>query len=291
MPELPEIETVVGDLNKKILGLTIQDIWYDWKKQFKLPKDPREFKKIVVGRKIIGVRRRAKNILIDLSGGCLLLIHQKMTGHLLVGKWKIDKNKPVSLLKGPLREKVNDYIHLIFYLSGGKELALSDLRKFAKVMAGPRETMENLPDLAELGPEPLDRYFDISIFRNIIKEEKRPIKQVLMDQNVIAGIGNIYSDEILWEAEIFPLKKADKLSAAQLGRIFRAMKTILKKAIRLRGTSTSDFRDPAGREGRYTFVRKVYRREGKPCSRCQTAIKRVKIGGRSGHYCPVCQKN
>jgi formamidopyrimidine-DNA glycosylase len=291
MPELPEVETIVGDLKKNILGLTIQDIWYDWKKQFRLPKDPREFKKIVAGRKITGLRRRAKNILIDLSGSRLLLIHQKMTGHLLMGKWKIDKNKPVSLLRGPLREKVNDYIHLIFYLSGGKELALSDLRKFAKVMAGPRKTIENLPDLAGLGSEPLDKNFGISKFRDLIHKERRPIKQVLMDQNVIAGIGNIYSDEILWKAKIFPLKKADKLSAARLGKIFRAMKTILRKAIRLRGTSTSDFRDPAGREGRYTFARKVYRREGKPCPRCQTAIKRVKIGGRSTHFCPSCQSD
>lgn len=291
MPELPEVETIVVYLNKKILGLTIQDIWYDWKKQFKLPKDPREFKKIVVGKKIVGVRRRAKNILIDLSDDYLLLIHQKMTGHMLVGKWKIEKNKPTSLLKGPLQEKVNDYIHLIFYLSDGKELALSDLRKFAKVMVGPREIIENLPDLAGLGPEPLDRNFSILKFQDIIKKEKRSIKQVLMDQNVIAGIGNIYSDEILWEAKIFPLKKADKLSAGELGKIFRATKMILRKAIRLHGTSTSDFRDPAGREGRYTSQRKVYRREGKSCPRCRTTIKRIKMGGRSAHYCPKCQRN
>ncbi len=289
MPELPEVETIIGDLKKNILGLTIQDIWYDWKKQFKLPRSQREFKETVMGRKITGVRRRAKNILIDLSGDHLLLIHQKMTGHMLLGKWKIDKNKPASLLKGPLREKVNEHIHLILYLSGGKELALSDLRKFAKVMAGPREVIENLPDLAGLGPEPLDKNLDISIFRNLMEKEKRPIKQVLMDQNVIAGIGNIYSDEILWEAKISPLKKADKLSRQELEKIFFAMKAILKKAIRLRGTSVSDFRDPAGREGRYTFARKVYRRAGEPCPRCKTTIKRVKIGGRSAHYCPQCQ--
>ena len=305
MPELPEVETIVSDLNKIILGLTIRDIWYDWKKQFKLPKDPREFKKIVVGKKIVGVRRRAKNILIDLSGGYLLLVHQKMTGHLLVGKWSIRKAQPspaargirkrpseykvVSLIKGAFQEKVNNYIHLIFYLSDDSQLALSDLRKFAKVMVGKKEKIEKLPDLADLGPEPLDKNFDIPRFRNLIREKTRAIKRVLMDQNVIAGIGNIYSDEILWKAKIFPLRKADKLSAEELGKIFRAMKTILKKAVRLRGASTSDFRDPAGREGRYTFQRLVYRREGEPCPRCRTAIKRIKMEGRSAHYCPKCQ--
>ncbi|MDP1629010.1 MAG: DNA-formamidopyrimidine glycosylase, partial [bacterium] len=274
MPELPEVETIVRDLRKNILGLSIRDIWYDWKGQFNLPKDPERFKKLVVGRRIVGVRRRAKNILIDLSGGYLLLIHQKMTGHLLIGRWQIKNNRPLALIEGPLKEKVNNYIHLIFYLSGGKQLALSDLRKFAKVMAGRREDIGRMPDLAELGPEPLNKYFDISKFRDLIKKEKRPVKQVLMDQTVIAGIGNIYSDEILWQAKVFPLKSSAALSLFELKNIFKAVKEILNKAVKTRGTSISDFRDTAGREGGYTGKRKVYRREGEPCPRCQTLIKR-----------------
>lgn len=290
MPELPEVQTTINDLKRKIIGRKITGAWFDCAKLIKNPS-PKEFERIIKNKKVLRVERRGKNILIYLSDGLILLIHQKLTGHLLVGEWVIKNKKWISEEKGPLSEKVNDYIHLILFLDNGQMLALSDLRKFAKVILGTREEIENLPELKKLGPEPLARNFDIATFRNIIKGEQRKIKQVLMDQETISGIGNIYSDEMLWLAEIHPFKPANKLSTKELKALYSAMKNVLKKALKLRGTSVSDYRDTAGKEGKYADRLYVYQREGEKCRRCGAIIKRVKLGGRSAHFCPKCQIN
>ncbi|MEK7549097.1 MAG: DNA-formamidopyrimidine glycosylase [Patescibacteria group bacterium] len=294
MPELPEVQTIVDDLNKKIVGRKIVGVWFDAPKLIKKPKST-EFEKKIKGLKIIEIKRRGKNILIYLNSN-LLLIHQKLTGHLLYGKWSFgkaqNKQKVIveSLIKGTLQEKVNNYIHLIFYLDNGWQLALSDLRKFAKILFGSKEKIEKLPDLTKLGPEPLNKNFTVDKFMSLMSFKKGKIKQVLMNQEIIAGIGNIYSDEILWTAKINPFKSANQLKTKELKAIYSAMKGILKKAVKLRGTSISDYRDTAGKAGGYAEIKKVYQREGEPCQRCKMPIKRVKIGGRSAHYCPKCQK-
>ncbi|MEK9154462.1 MAG: DNA-formamidopyrimidine glycosylase [Patescibacteria group bacterium] len=291
MPELPEVETISKDLNKKITGLKIRDFWTDWRKSLKLPKNIEQFKKEIKNRKILKVYRKGKNILINLTGNKLLLIHQKLTGHLLIGKWKVEneKGRVVSLIKGSLAEKVNSYIHSIFYLDNGWQLALSDLRKFAKLMVGDKKIIENLADLKNLGPDPLEITF--LQFKEILKRKRGKIKSVLMDQTVLAGIGNIYSDEILWFSKINPFKMSEKLSEEELKKIYKYSRSTLKKAISLRGTSISDYRDPEGYAGGYDKIRKVYQRGNKPCFRCHNLIKRVKIGSRSAHFCPVCQSN
>lgn len=294
MPELPEVETTVKDLNKKIKGLKIQDVWTDWAKMIKNPKDFNTFKKEIVGEKIRKVERRGKNILFRLNSKTLL-IHQKLTGHLLIGKWTL-KNKEWKSNNGYLKEKVNQYIHLMFYLSGSakgkvnKMLGLSDLRKFGKVLVIDSKSLENLEDIKNLGPEPLDKKFTFNKFKEVLKNKRGKIKQVLMNQTVIAGIGNIYSDEILFEAKIHPLKDTQKLKEDDLKRIYQAMKKILRRAIVLRGDSTRDYRDTAGKKGRYQEIQKVYQQEGEECYRCKSKIKRIKIGGRSAHFCPSCQK-
>ena len=298
MPELPEVQTIVSDLNKKIIGRKIIGVWFDAPKLIKKPK-PAGLEKQIKGLRIRAVKRRGKNILIYLEKYqmsdvgyrmFLLLIHQKLTGHLLYGKWHIKNKKVVSSVRGFLEEKVNDYIHLIFYLDNDWQLALSDLRKFAKVLLGPEKEIEGLPDLKRLGPEPLNKGFNAEKFIKLIKFKKGKIKQVLMNQEIIAGIGNIYSDEILWQAKIHPFIPANKLKTNQLKALYLATRQILGKALKLRGTSISDFRDTAGKAGGYAKIRKVYQREGELCQRCKTPIKRVKIGGRSAHYCPKCQK-
>jgi len=294
MPELPEVQTIVDDLNKKIIGRRITGVWFDAPKIIKKPKS-REFEKQIKGLKIKAVKRLGKNILIYLTDNYLLLIHQKMTGHLLVGRWKIQKIaktkfKVTNLDKGPLQERVNDYIHLIFYLDNGQQLALSDLRKFAKVLFGSKEEIEKSPDLKKIGPDPLAKIFKESDFIKLISRQKRKIKQVLMEQSVISGIGNIYSDEALFLAKINPFRPANKIAKKELKNLYSAIKNVLKKAIKLRGTSISDFRDTSGKTGSYGEKRLIYRKEGQACSRCQTPIKRVKIGGRSAHFCPHCQK-
>jgi len=300
MPELPEVQTIVDDLNKKVKGLTITNVWTDWPKYFRRSKGGFEgFKKEVKNKKIEKVWRLGKNIIFDLSGDQEMLIHQKMTGHLLIGRWRIKNNKPVVLEKGLFSEKVNGYIHAMFWLSnspsikvGASEMmGFSDLRKFGKILTVSKKYFTNLEDVKNIGPDPLQAGFGFSQFRDLIKKKRGPIKKVLMDQNVVSGIGNIYADEILFVSKIHPLTKTESLDDKELKMIFEVAEKILKKAIKLRGTSTSDYRDTAGKKGGYGDVRLVYQRAGEKCPHgCGGAIKRIKIGGRSAHFCPSCQK-
>jgi len=287
MPELPEVETTVRDLQKKILGRKIDDVWTDFQKMIKKPRDFKDFKKGIEGRKIENIRRRGKNILIDLSGNKALLIHQKLTGHLLLGKWKKKGNIWLPP-PGPLSEKVNTYIHLLFTFDDGQQLALSDLRKFAKAELLNKDELKK--ELSSLGPEPLDKSFTFENFTEALSRPRGKIKQVLMDQTVIAGIGNIYSDEILWRAKVHPFKEISQLSEKELKNIYQAIRKTLPLAIKLCGESISDYRTLSGETGFFDKARKVYRREGEKCNRCGTVIKRVKLAGRSAHFCPNCQK-
>src|SRR3989344_574028 len=299
MPELPEVQTSVDDLNKKVRGLTITDVWTDWPKYFRRSASGFDgFKKTVKGKKINKVWRLGKNIIFDFSGNQKMLIHQKMTGHLLVGTWNLELGAWRAKQIGPLAEKVNGYIHVMFWLGGpsnkvgaSKMLALSDLRKFAKVLVVDEKDFENLKDIKNIGPDPLKPDFQFNDFKSLIVKKRGVIKKVLMDQNVISGIGNIYADDILFMAKIHPLKKAEKLNDNELKAIFEAIKKILKKAVKLRGTSTSDYRDTSGKKGGYGNVRLAYQHEGEKCpNKCGGVIKRIKIGGRSSHFCPNCQK-
>lgn len=290
MPELPEVETTVRGLQKKVLNRTFVDVWTDWKKMFKRPKNFKEFQKQIKNKKIKKIWRRGKNIILDLSQDYSLLIHQKLTGHLLYGFWKKKGGKWIPQDNHPLKEKVNTFIHLIFFLDNKKMLALSDLRKFAKVELWDSNEFKKSEEIKSLGPEPLEKKFTFEKFKEILRSKRGKIKQVLMDQTVIAGIGNIYSDETLWKAKINPFKNVSKLSEKELKRIYKSLQRILKKAIELRGESISDFRDIKGERGYYDEARKVYRKEGEKCSRCGTIIKRTKLAGRSAHFCPSCQK-
>jgi len=294
MPELPEVETTVRGLKEKILKRSFVDIWTDSPKLIKKPS-LEQFKKEIKKKKIENIWRRGKNIIFTLSGNKSLLIHQRLTGHLLVGQWFFNKGYWEAKTKGPLRDKINSYIHLLFTLDNGQMLALSDLRKFAKIQLWDTKDLENSEDLKELGPEPLDKSFTFEKFKEAFKnflqlQRKGKIKQVLMDQKIIAGIGNIYSDEILWRAKIHPFKETSKLSEKELKKIYGFTKEVLKQAIELKGESFSDFRTPTGEKGDFDTIRKVYQREGEKCSSCKGIIKRVKMGGRSAHFCPKCQK-
>lgn len=289
MPELPEVETTVVDLRKKVLRRTFVDVWTDFEKMIKKPKSFHSFKKELINRKIKKIRRRAKFILFDLSGDKTLLIHQKLTGHLLLGKWQ-RKNGQWLASSSLLSEKINTYIHLLFTLDNGEMLALPDLRKFAKVELWNTKELVESKEMKRLGPEPLEKDFTFKRFQEALRGRKGKIKQVLMNQEVIAGIGNIYSDEILFEAKVNPFKPASELTLGELKRIYNFIIKILKKAVRLRGESMIDWRDPQGGKGFYDEHRKVYRRGGEKCPRCKTIISRKKIGGRSAHFCPKCQK-
>ena len=290
MPELPEVETTVRDLRKKVLNRAFIDAWTDFEKMIKKPENFSVFKKDLIGRKILDVRRRAKFILFELSEGKILLIHQKMTGHLLLGKWKKQKNKWESLEKKYLSEKTNSYIHLMFFLDKGQMLALSDLRKFARIeLRGKRELLSS-KEFQSLGPEPLEKKFSLPVFKKCLAGKKGKIKQVLMNPNVIAGIGNIYSDEILFRSKINPFRPAFSLKEKELKMIYQNIIKVLKKGVELKGESFSDWRKLDGQKGLFDSYRKAYQREGEKCCFCKGLILRKKIGGRSAHFCPNCQK-
>ncbi len=305
---MPEVHTIATDLNRRVRGDAIKDIWTDWPKYF-YPQTETAFKRMVRGRKIVSVGRRSKNIIFRLSGGYAMLAHQKMTGHFLVGKWRPNKipNTKYKILNtkedvwanqkwvpadknGALRSDRNRFIRLILFLKSGRMLALSDLRRFAKVIAGPEAKVLGLPELRALGPEPLEKDFTFQKFKAIIRGKTTKIKPLLLNQEFLSGLGNIYADESLWFARIHPSRRADGLSQAELKRLYRSIQKVLKEAIRLRGSSVDDFRDTSGKEGGYQLVRRAYGREGGQCPRCGGIIKRIKIGQRSAHFCPHCQK-
>ncbi|HHE76646.1 MAG TPA: DNA-formamidopyrimidine glycosylase [Candidatus Parcubacteria bacterium] len=292
MPELPEVETTIRELNKnrafKVLNARFIDVWTDSPKLIKKPKSFKFFKEKIKNKKIKKIWRKGKNIVFTLSDNFYLLIHQKLSGHLLAGKWTREDSQWRPKNPKYLKDRVNTYIHLMFFLNNGGMIALSDLRKFAKVELLKRPEIEK--ELSAIGIDPLEKGFTFSKFQEALKNKKGEIKKVLMNQQTIAGIGNIYSDEILWEAKINPLRKACNLSKKELKTLYLATKTILKKAIKTKGSSVVDYRRISGEKGGFEKILKVYRKEGQKCPRCGAIIKKTKIGGRTAHYCPNCQK-
>jgi formamidopyrimidine-DNA glycosylase len=304
MPELPEVQTVVSDLNKKIKGDTIVGFWSDWGKTIK-NKTVAEFTKEISGRKILGARRIGKNIFIDLSGGKTVYIHLKMTGHLLV-KSQIPLSafghslpKGEGDAEGYFNDRVNQYVHHVWKLGShnikhgtcNKVMEFSDLRKFGKIVLVDTDKLMELKEIKELGIDAMSPEFTLNAFNNILEKKKqKKIRDILMDQNLIAGIGNIYLSEILFDAGILPERMAKKLKPAERKKIYDTIQKILKLAIKLRGTSDSDYRDTDGAPGGFQKVLKVYRKEKQKCQKCGTIIKRLKMGQRSVFVCSQCQK-
>jgi len=304
MPELPEVQTTVDGLRKHVIGRRIDDAWSDYTSRFfkgsETLKDPgyfARFKKEIVGSTIISVERRAKNILINLTGDKTILVHMKMTGHLLYGTYEFDakakKDPWVPLSPEALKDPYNRHVHFVLVFDNGKQLALSDVRTFAKVTlldsAKPHESLH----VRDIGPEPLDKNFDIKKFNERI--DKRPngkIKQVLMDQAIIAGIGNIYADESLWRAGIHPLTQVKDVEPAKRAELFDAIQKTLARGIDFGGDSTSDYRNVLGEKGTFHEGHKVYQRTGTKCEKpgCKGIIQRIVLGGRGTHFCPVHQK-
>jgi formamidopyrimidine-DNA glycosylase len=237
MPELPEVTTTVNGLNIILPKLTITDVWSDYflhtrnkrKDTIKNKKYFEHFKRETTGEKIKSVERRGKNVLIHISSNKTILIHMKMTGHLLYGKYEWDGKKWKSQEK-LLSDSFNRFIHLIFTLSNKKYLAFSDMRKFAKVILFETDKRHETIDLSQLGPEPLQNFSFETFKTQLNKKINGKIKTVLMDQTVIAGIGNIYSDEILWEASIHPERKVNSISENEKKKIWIAIKKILAKS-------------------------------------------------------------
>ena len=223
MPELPEVSTTVQGLKDTVTSLFIKDVWSDYfvntksktLTNIKNEKFFNNFKKTIIGKKIIDTERRGKNILIHLSDNITVLIHMKMTGHLLYGAYIKEKNVWKSNQEY-LKDSFNQFIHLIFTLSNGKHIAFSDMRKFAKVTLFETPTKDSHIDLKNLGPEPLSDLTVEILASQLSKKPRGLIKSVLMDQTVVAGIGNIYSDEILWMSGIHPERKVSSLTKNEI---------------------------------------------------------------------------
>jgi len=263
MPELPEVETVRRDIQPFVKGRIIKNIEII---------DPRNIKKIhpeilkkrLIGQKILDVSRRAKYLLFKLASGNYFTVHLGMTGRLLFAP--------------------DGYVKVIFHLSGDKALYFSDARLFGKI-----RFFEGYPDL-KLGPEPLENEFTKEQFREMLKTRKSPIKNLLLDQKFIAGIGNIYSIESLFRAGIHPQKRANKLSAEEAGKLYHEIKKVLLESLGHRGTSDSWFLDAHGKKGGFQLRLKVYGRKDEPCFKCKAPIKRIVMGQRGTYFCPRCQK-
>lgn len=290
MPELPEVETIAKELKKKIAGLKITDIWADKEKPFSQSGGFKNFLKEAKNKKIIDVRRRAKFVIIDLEGPQSIFIHQKISGHLLYGQWEKINNEWKAIKPGPLLDDPhNKYLRIIFFFNNNHQMALSDLRRFGKVMLVGDKEIENLKEIKKLGPEPLEIKFNE--FKNLFEKKKGRLKPVLMDPFFIAGIGNIYSDEILWEAGYHPLTRVEKLKENDLKKIFNSMIKVLNKAIKYQGDSIDDYRLPSGEKGHYQEVQNAYQQTRKKCKKGDGGIiQRLRIGGRSAHFCSKHQK-
>ena len=271
MPELPEVETITRQLNTKTSGKKIERAEIFVPKIIKIPS--KKFKRLVSGAKIKRTYRRAKLAIFELDNAWSLLFHLKLTGQLIFNG---EKNK---------------HTVLIFYFFDKNRLVFNDLRKFGFVK--PIKTTE-LPEFFKkenFGPEPLEKNFTLKVFKNILEQRPRvKIKQFLMDPKNLAGIGNIYSDEILFATGVHPSRPAASLQEKEISEIFKNLKIILRLAVKLRGTSADTYFDAFGQEGKFFQKLKVYGRKGKNCVKCKEKLERIKIGGRSAHFCPKCQK-
>ncbi|MBI4119851.1 MAG: DNA-formamidopyrimidine glycosylase [Parcubacteria group bacterium] len=273
MPELPEVETITQDLRRKLIGWRIVDLWSDWPKYFKSSGGFNRAKRILIGRRITGLERLGKNILFYLSGGYALAVHLKMTGHFLFSP--------------PPRPH---YTHLIFDLKKGgqkSKLYFSDVRKFARILIGRKDVVMTRPEISKLGPDPLGLSLREFIAR--IEKCRGKIKAILLNQEILAGVGNIYSDEALYLAKINPLSRVEKIPLAQKKLLFNKLVSVLKKSLALKGSSRRDYRLPSGGKGDYYGARLVYARKGEKCA-CGGVVATLKIGSRTAHFCPKCQK-
>lgn len=280
MPELPEVETIRGDLDKTLRGKKILGMETDSPKQFQPSFETVE--KNIVGATIKEIKRRAKLILFYLSHGKILVIHLKLTGRLLIRK------------QG---ESQDEWQHAVFRLSDGLELRFADLRKFGYLkLAETEKELEHL--LGEFGPEPFvgqtssgQAFLILEKFREILNSSGKPIKILLLDQKKIAGVGNIYANEALFLAGVDPGRKAKDLLPEEKEKLYQSLNQVLEEGIKYRGASDQIYLDAFGKEGKYQEHFRVYSRVGKPClGNCGGMVKRISLGGRGTFFCPNCQK-
>ncbi len=311
MPELPEVETVRAGLSQFLPGKVVADVIFDWPKGF--PNAEADVSRFLIGARITEVKRRAKVLMIELDSKYTLLVHLKMTGQLVyighsaqpplprhsrgggnpvkktaIGEVRFGAGHPNDSLVGSLPDR-STRVTLAF--ADGSHLFFNDQRKFGWMRLLPTTEVMNLDFFQKVGPEPLAADFTAKDFRDRIR--RRPtsiIKAVLLDQTVIAGVGNIYADESLWGAKIHPATRVTYISDAELDILYTELRDVLQLAIQKGGSSDKNYVNAEGKRGSYLSFARVFRREGKPCSRCETIIIKTKLAGRGTHICPHCQR-
>jgi formamidopyrimidine-DNA glycosylase len=316
MPELPEVEYTARQMRASVVGATIRDALLFWERTIGHP-DPADFSAEIAGKQIVAVRRRAKFLILDLStdeqaGQSFLTIHRRMTGNLLLlpPGWQIDtslreQDAAAWATKGPAFVPTTpeacfqqdgrpiilsdtNYCRVCFNFTDGRRLLFTDPRKFGRVELWPGESERAV--FSALGPEPLSETFSVEYLSQALAKRKGAIKQVLLHQEVVAGLGNIYADEALYAASIHPLRSANTLTADEVQAIHSGIVSALLLGIEHGGTSFNDYRDLWGEAGENFSHVRVYQQDGQPCSRCGTLIERIVVAQRSTHYCPLCQQ-
>ncbi len=287
MPELPEVETVRRGLHELIVGRTVATATHDSPKSF--PNTDADVRSFLIGTTIIAVRRRAKVLMIDLSSDYTLVIHLKMTGQMVFRAANVafGAGHPNDSLIGELPDRST---RVTIAFTDESHLYFNDQRKFGWMKLLPTIEVPNIDFMKRVGPEPLEDDFTAAMF--IERFEKRPgalIKAALLDQSVIAGVGNIYADEALWGAKIHPEQRVRDLSKAALTALYTEVRAVMKLAIEKGGSTDKNYVNAEGKKGSYMDFARVFRREGLPCPRCGTTIIKLKVAGRGTHICPQCQ--
>lgn len=287
MPELPEVETVVRGLNRLILKKKITQVKHDWPKSFpNLEKDVNDF---MIGAEIFKVQRRGKAIIIKLNNGWALVTHLRMTGQMVYrGEENWGAGHPNDDFLNDLPNK-STRVEIDF--EDQTKLFFNDQRKFGYMKLLPEPEIEELSFFQKLGPEPLEDNFTVEIFKErLLRKKNSLIKPTILDQSVIAGVGNIYADEALWRAKIHPETRIKDFSNVDFKNLHESIRFVMNKSIEKGGSTDRNYVNADGSHGNYLEYAAVYHKNGQPCKRCGTEISKIRVGGRGTHFCENCQK-
>ena len=287
MPELPEVETVRRGLSELIIGKTVDGASNDTPKSF--PNSEGDVRQFLVGSVVTAIRRRAKVLMIDLSTDYSLVIHLKMTGQLVFVSQdtRFGAGHPNDSLVNTLPDKST---RVTLEFKDGTRLFFNDQRKFGWVKLMPTAEIANLPFMQKVGPEPLELDFSVNDFAERFKRRGRTnIKAAILDQSVIAGVGNIYADESLWGAKIHPKRLVESITREEFAELYADLRQVMNLSIEKGGSSNRNYVNAEGKRGSYMDFARVFRREGLPCPRCGTTIEKLRVAGRGTHVCPYCQ--
>lgn len=287
MPELPEVETVRRGLADLIIGKVVTSESHDTEKGF--PNAEADVKEFLLGATITDVRRRAKVLMIDLSTGYSLLIHLKMTGQLVfVGDTRFGAGHPNDSLVNDLPDK-STRVTLTF--TDDSKLFFNDQRKFGWMRLMPTVEIPNIDFMQKVGPEPLaDDFTPKEFMQRFARRSKTNIKAALLDQSIVAGVGNIYADESLWGAKLHPKRLVGSVTEQEFTTLFHELREVMNLAVEKGGSSNHTYVNAEGKKGSYMDFARVFRREGLPCPRCGTTIEKLRVAGRGTHVCPHCQQ-